>query len=123
MSRMVWIGAAIFVLTGMAQQPAPMPALKPLERFTGRVKLQGGEEVNVTVHNWIIQSSQRIPSFDLPAKGTVIVQLRGGSLITTIAGKEQVRRPDEFWTVPAGATMGIETKDDAAVIQTIVVSR
>lgn len=97
--------------------------LKPFERFEGtiplRTKTGGVRQLHVVVRNWIINNRQRIPRF--PESGFMIVQLRGGEVITIIDGKRQERTMNEFWTVRAGATMAIETGKDKAVLQTMAV--
>jgi quercetin dioxygenase-like cupin family protein len=113
------------LVAALAQAPAA--PLKPLERFDGtlRFRAQPGEarapEAGVRVDNWIIDGRQKIDRFPLPAQGFVIVQLRGGTLTTTIDGKRERRREGAFWTVPPGATMAVETGDDSAVIQTVII--
>jgi hypothetical protein len=74
------------------------------------------------MHQWIIRGRQKIAALELPMRGTMIVHLRGGSLTTVIDGRRQERAEGEFWTVPAGSTLGIETEDDSAIIQTVILS-
>jgi quercetin dioxygenase-like cupin family protein len=94
------------------------------ERFAGTLTLRRPQsrEVNLVIHQWIIRSRQKIAALDLPMKGVVVVQLRGGSLVTIIGGERRKRTEGEFWTVPPGTTMGIETEDDSAIVQTVVVA-
>ena len=96
---------------------------KPLERFSGRVTIRArdgaSKEVQVVVRNWIIDNRRKIARF--PEQGFLVVQLRGGEVVTTIDGERRERKSDEFWTVPAGSTMSIETGDDSATLQTIAI--
>ena len=46
----------------------------------------------------------------------MVVELRGGTVVTIIGGKRVKRRPAEFWTVPAASSMALETEDDSAAI-------
>lgn len=96
---------------------------KPFERFEGTVTLRTKDgkvkELQVVARNWIIDNRRKIASF--PDKGFMIVELRGGDLTTVIDGKRQKRKEGEFWTVPAGSSMGVETDNDSAVIQTFAV--
>jgi hypothetical protein len=96
---------------------------KPFERFEGTVALRTKDgkvkQLQVVARNWIIDNRRNIASF--PDKGFMIVELRGGELTTVIDGKRQKRKEGEFWTVPAGSSMGVETDNDSAVIQTFAV--
>ena len=51
----------------------------------------------------------------------MIVQLRGGELTTVINGRRE-ERPEVVRTVLPGVPMGIETGDDSATIQTVVIA-
>ena len=122
----IWIVGVVALLVptaGMSQQERSAQP-KPTERFSGKARLltPRAREVSIAIHNWIIDERSRIEALELPVRGLVIVHLRGGSLTTVIGGKRQQRRADEFWTVPAGARMGIETGNDSAILQTIVVA-
>jgi hypothetical protein len=122
MHRLVWF--AIAAAFGVAQEAPRVVPPKAVERFAGKILLREPQphEISVSIHNWIIRGGQKIAALELPAKGTLLVQLRGGSLLTVIAGRRQQRKEGEFWTVPAGAAMGIETGDDSAIIQTTIIS-
>lgn len=110
--------------------PVNKEALRePSERFNGttkvRIRDRNGEtrvvDVRVSIHNWILNGQQRLSSLPFRSQGFLIVQLRGGSLTTIINGQRQERKEDEFWTVPSESQMGLETEDDSAIIQTIVI--
>ena len=96
---------------------------KPFDRFEGTVELRPREgtarRVRVVMRNWIIDNRRQISRF--PEEGFLIVQLRAGKLTTTIEGKRAERTEDEFWTVPAGSVMSIETGNDSAIIQTVAI--
>jgi hypothetical protein len=97
------------------------PHVTTTERFAGSVRVRGQDQpVKVLIQNWTIDERQTIASLPLPAGGTVVAQLRGGKLITIIDGKREPRQTEDWWTVPAGKTMGIETEDDTATLQVIV---
>ncbi len=133
MLRIAWITAGVALALALSkplpaqQRPGASsgPHLRLTERFVGTAKLRQPplQEVRIAIYNWSIDERQKIAALDSPVKGMMIVQLRGGSLITIIGGKRQKRRTEEFWTIPAGVTMGIETEDDTAVIQTIVIAQ
>lgn len=74
----------------------------------------------VTVQQIIIDPMQRGL---LPTTGETLVELKAGDLITVIGGQRRERTEGEFWTVPAGTRMLVETEDDAAIIETTAVQR
>jgi hypothetical protein len=138
MRRIIFISALLILLpldlasgqTPGEREQAAKPTLRPpIERFNGttkfRVRNQQGQEqlveVQVSIHNWIINGGQKIAALPFPAQGYLITQLRGGKLTTIINGQRQSRREDEFWTVPSEKLMGLETDNDSAVIQTVVI--
>jgi hypothetical protein len=92
-------------------------------RFEGTVRmadsLQRMLPLRVSIHNYILPNRTRMARF--PGEGLRVVQLRGGELATVIGGERRERAEGEFWTVPAGVAMGVETGDDAAVIQVVTV--
>ena len=98
---------------------------KPIERFSGPVTVRARDgssrDVQVVVRNWIIDNQQKIARF--PEEGFVIVQLTGGELVTVIDGQRRERKSGEFWTIPAGSAMSIETGDDSAALQTVTIRR
>lgn len=113
---------AVCLVTLQAQDTRT--AFTRTERFVGQLSLQrpSAQTVSVGIHQWIFRERQSIAALDMPARGTTVVQLRTGRLTTIINGERQSRTEGTFWTVPAGATMGVETGDDSAIIQTIVVA-
>jgi len=74
----------------------------------------------VTVRQIIIDPMQRGL---LPTTGETLVELKAGDLTTVIGGQRRERTEGEFWTVPAGTRMVVETEDDAAIIETTAVRR
>jgi len=109
------------------EQPAdatrfdPPVKLKPTQSFEARVMMRGKggtmKPVTLSIRDWIIPNRQHIAKF--PEKGLLVIQVRAGSLTTVIGGKRQERGTDQFWTVPAGATMGIETGQDSVILQIV----
>jgi len=142
------IAETVIVLASLGQNPSPSPKgsparegkpdeaakfdeptiLKPLDRFDGRTVLRnarltaaGQGEIQMTLRNWDIPNRQRIERF--PELGFLIVQVRSGDdLVTVIDGHRQQRYVDEFFTVPAGSTMSIETGTDTSIIQTLAIT-
>jgi len=105
-------------------QKAEAPgALKPLELLQGDLKLKTKEgkttPIHVVVRQWDMLRGEHVEKFAEP--GFTLVQLRGGQVKTIIGGKEQQRRHDEFWVLPAGTQMTVVVTSEEAVLQTIAV--
>lgn len=122
------VGATVLALaaaTPLVSQPKPTPAprapagVERLERFHGTVRI-GDKDVSVAIDTWLIPNGQKIDALPLPLRGSMVVELRGGTIVTIIGGRRVKRRPGEFWTVPAASSMALETKDDSAAIATTV---
>lgn len=90
--------------------------------FAGQAELHDGN-VDVEVRRWSIGDGVRLDRLPMENDGWLIVNLRGGELTTIIDGERQEREENDFWTVPPGSEMGIETEDDSAVIETIVIAQ
>jgi hypothetical protein len=90
---------------------------EPIVLFQGVVK--GGSQVAVRL--WGIHNKERVV---IPAeRGYMLVEFRGGSQLTTIVGeKRQDRDEGDFWIVPPGESMTIETGRHSVVVQTISLS-
>lgn len=141
---------ACLVFVSLGQRPTPSPAdsptqtgkapdsskfdepmaLEPINRFDGRTTLKNPRleatgakpEVQMTLRTWTIPNRQRIERF--PEQGFLIVQVRSGDdFFTVIDGVRQQRKVDEFFTVPAGAAMSIETGNDTVVMQTLAIKQ
>ena len=104
-------------------------ALQPVERFNGRTTLRNPRvaakvaqaDVQVTLRNWIIPNRQRVER--LPENGFLVIQVRSGEDLTTVInGERRERRVEEFFTVPAGATLSVETGNDTAILQILSIS-
>ena len=116
----------LLLALSLAQEPGNQSELRPTERFNGTtsIRLRSGEraQVRISIHNWIIHGGQKNRALPFPAQGFVIAQLRAGEATTIINGQRQQRREGEFWTVASERMMAIETEDDSAIIQTIVIA-
>ena len=128
-ARMVWIrGASLAALLSLVPgadraqtQPADMVA--PVSRFDGTAQFKGkggaNKDAHVTIRQWTIPGKQKM---DVPEKGFLLVTLRAGKVTTTINGKEDKRRTDEFWTVPENSKMTVEAAGEAAIIEVISIN-
>jgi len=102
----------------------PAQRMNSVEGFAGETRVrtaQGVTGVRVDIRTWTLGGGLKLDELPLPAKGLMIVQLRGGHLTTVIDGKRQARQEGEFWTVPVGGRMGVETENDSANIQTVII--
>ncbi len=128
----VAIGALAMAAPAVAQ--SEKAAVRTFQQFDGVVEVEtGGAKAltampgaeaptvpkRVTVRQLIIDGGQRI---DLGERGGLLVELKAGALTTVISGTRRERHEGEIWTVPVGATMTIETDDDAAIIETTTIS-
>jgi quercetin dioxygenase-like cupin family protein len=133
MKRTKWIFSSMFLAGLFALAPAFAQQEKQLVRssaiFEGKTRLRevgakgGLRETDVRIQNVAIVGGQKLESLGLRSNGITIVQLRAGKLVTVINGKRQERQEGEFWTVPPGVAMSVETEDDTATIQTIEISK
>lgn len=124
MRRLVgMLGGVTFWALFAQPLPAEQP-LQPQEVFSGTVNLQRPQvsKVHVAVHLWTIRGGQRHAALELPGKGTLVAQLRAGTLTTLIGDLRQERKEGEFWTVPAEVSMGVETGQDTAMLQTVLIT-
>jgi hypothetical protein len=98
---------------------------QPVTRFDGAVTIKNADgssrELKVKIQDWIIDGGLTIRRF--PVRGFAVVQLVAGPVVTSIKGQRTERQEEEFWTLPAGAVMSIETGNDSAVLQTVTVRR
>jgi hypothetical protein len=97
----------------------------PVTKFDGTVTIKtkdgGTRPLQVTIQDWIVDGGLAIKRF--PVKGFAVVRLAAGSATTTIKGKSAKRQEEEFWTLPPGAVMSVETGNDTAVLETVTVRR
>ncbi len=133
MKRTTLILSGLFAVGLLVLAPALAQQENQLVRssavFDGRTRVRDvraqGElrETDVRIQNVAIVGGQKLDALALRSNGITIVQLRAGKLTTVIGGKRQQRHEGEFWTVPPGVKMSVETEDDTATIQTIEISK
>jgi hypothetical protein len=102
-------------------------------RFSDRVSLRAAPEgalaPRVDIRLWSIPEQQQLRSLEIagldmtPGKSLVIYNLRAGELTTVINGKRIARKVGDFWTLRAGESQTLETGNDTAVVETIVVEQ
>ena len=106
-----------------AQTPAQSAdgMLAPVNRFEGNAQFKGKggrpTDVRVTIRQWTIPGKQKIEA--LPERGFLLVTVRAGKVTTTIAGKQEQHRTDDFWTVPENTKMSVEAAGEAALLEVV----
>ena len=102
-----------------SESMAGWKAFRMQERFAGslQAKSPSGRTVslNVGTRVWTIEAS--LGPQHLKVDQFTVFQLRGGKLTTEIKGEKKDRVADEFWAVPAGATMEIRLKGETALLE------
>ncbi len=58
---------------------------------------------------------------DVPTAARAILELRGGSVITTINGEKKTRTQGDIWTVGKGDQLSLQNPYDVAVIRAVYV--
>lgn len=61
------------------------------------------------------------PARAVPTPGRALMELRGGSVVTTIDGQKQERRAGDFWVVAKGSALSLENLGAAAVIRSFTI--
>ena len=106
-----------------AQAPAQTAEgmLAPVNRFEGSAQFKGKggrpRDVRVTIRQLTIPGKQKIDA--LAERGFLLVTVRAGKVTTTIAGKQEQHRTDDFWTVPENAKMSVEAAGEAALLEVV----
>ena len=113
------------VCTQAAFAQSAQDELTPVRDVTESVEVErDGQRGTVKVHmqKWILQGHLRIKALKLPGfDGVRILQLAAGEITTVIGGERVDRAEGEWWTVPAGKSLGLVTEDDAAILWAISV--
>lgn len=137
-SRATVYGLALTALTALASGAAPASAQEPstiseAQRFEGAVEMlppeaqtfavapDRMETLEVEIRNITLAGGAKMERIRLKGKAALILQLRGGELVTVIDGERRERREGEFWTVSPDQSMAIETEDDSAVVSVIAI--
>lgn len=97
----------------------PDQALERSERFAGTVEIgEPRRPVRAVLTNWIVANDAVFDRF--PVSGLTLFEVRGGEVAIRVdGGEEREVREGEWWVVPAGSTLALETGDDSAVLQTL----
>lgn len=104
-----------------AQNAEASVAVQPRVLFNSTAtvtdKLGKSREIRATVSRWIIAPHKSIAEF--PEHAFLLVQLRGGRVVTVIDGKEEKRVHGDYWVVPAGAKMSVQCVGEACTLDVV----
>lgn len=75
-------------------------------------------KLRLEIRNLIIGHAK---ASEVPTPTDMLMELRGGAVITTINGQAQERIQGDFWTVEKGSSLTIENQAQAAVIRAVYV--
>jgi hypothetical protein len=75
-------------------------------------------KLRLEVRNLIMGRSK---ANDVPTPSDILMELRGGAVITTINGQAQERIQGDFWTVEKGSKLAVENQGEVAVIRAVYV--
>ena len=124
MRKLLWLPLYVASLVGQEQAKFDEPVkLEPIERFDGPVTVRAGSggtrAVRVRIRTWGIPNRQRVV---LPEQGYVVVRLMAGDLTTVSGEARQQRKEGDFWTVPAGQQLMLETGRDTVTLSVLSIS-
>jgi len=101
----------------------PQPEVRP--RFEQSLSARGADNVpqsvKVSLRDWSVRDNQKVT---IKTTGTLLVQVRaGGPVNISVGGQRTERREAEFFTVPAGVDLTIETGNDTVVLTVLQLER
>lgn len=73
-------------------------------------------KLRVEIRNLILGHSK---AANVPTPTEIVMELREGSVITTLNGQRQERTIGDFWSVDKGASLSIESPGQVAVIRAV----
>lgn len=102
-------------------QPGTDTRMRFEQPLTLRTTDAAAQPVQVSLRDWTIENRQ---TATLPAGGMLVVQVRaGGRIVTTIGGTRAEHKDDDFFVVPAGSGLSVQTADDTCVLTILEVRR
>src|SRR4030095_4026716 len=91
---------------------------QPLALGTAQAAAQ---PLQVSPRDWVIEKNQ---TATLPARGMLVVHVRaGGRIVTTVGGARAEHKDEDFFVVPAGSGLSVQTGDDTCVLTILEVRR
>jgi hypothetical protein len=76
--------------------------------------------VDARLNRWSIEST--LGKRTVRTTDFTLFHLRTGKLVVQTNDKEELKRPDSYWTLPAGAAMTLQVKGETAVLEAMTVS-
>jgi hypothetical protein len=110
------IGMTLIPLLAGAQ---PATNVRPREVFTGSVSVlnKGAPQaLKVNYKTWFIREGR---SLDLPAGGSLVVEVASGAVTAILDGHKQAEQFGEFFVVPAGHKLQLVTANRSALLRTL----
>ena len=109
----------------LPQQPDTLRATETRVRFEQSLSIRtpeaAAQPVRVSLRDWVVRNRQKA---SLTAGGMLIMHVRGGApVFTSVNGVRTERKDDEFFVVPPGATLLVETGKDTCVFTVLEVQR
>lgn len=94
-------------------------ALVPIERFSAPLPARRNAALagaRVVFRHWNIANDQRV---EIPHTGFLVVHVHSGDVMVTTDGTRTERHGDDFFTVPPGVRLIVETGRDSVVLRTL----
>jgi hypothetical protein len=109
----------------LAQQVESPTATESRLRFEQALSIRTpdnpAQPVKVVLRDWVIRNRQRV---SVTTTGMLVIQMLAGDTMTmAVNGQSTTRRDNEYFTVPAGAALTIETGNDTVVLTVLEVQR
>ena len=109
----------------LPQQPDTLRATETRVRFEQSLSIRtpeaAAQPVRVSLRDWVVRNGQKAT---LTAGGMLILHVQGGApVFTSVNGVRTERKDDEFFVVPPGATLLVETGKDTCVFTVLEVQR
>jgi len=118
-------GLLLMLALGALQeaQPAELRGTETRVRFEQSLSIRpreaAAQPVRISLRDWVVRNGQRA---SLPAGGMLIVQVHSGApIFTSTNGARTERKDDEFFVVPAGSALTVETGKDTCVLTVLEV--
>ena len=93
--------------------------LVPIERLSAPLPARRNPALagaRVVFRHWNIANDQRV---EIPHEGFLLVHVHSGDVMVTAGGTRTERHGDEFFTVPPGVPLIVETSRDSVVLRTL----
>ena len=111
----------LFALTLALQQPATDTRVRFEQALALQTAEAAAQTVQVSLRDLVIENDQ---TATVPARGMLVVQMRAGrQIVTTISGTRTEHKDEDFFVVPAGAALTVQTSHDTCVLTILEVQR